>query len=88
MSNKYTTLCRDRGCDARSAARILSLKSTKFSEIKISASRWLILIKLFELSVSDRKASVEMNMSYKTTLKAFDLLRKAIAEELSKYEES
>jgi len=63
------------------------LKSTKFSEIKISASRWLILIKLFELSVSARKASVEMNMSYKTTLKAFDLMRKAIAEELSKCDE-
>jgi transposase len=63
------------------------LKSTKFSEIKISASRWLILIKLFELSVSARKASVEMNMSYKTTLKGFDLLRKAIAEELSKSDE-
>ena len=62
----------------------IPLKSTKFSEIKISASRWLILIKLFELSVSARKASVEMNMSYKTTLKAFDILRKAIAEELSK----
>ena len=45
------------------------LKSTKFSEIRISASSWLILIKLFELSVSARKASVEMNMSYKTTLK-------------------
>jgi len=53
------------------------LKSTKFSEIKISASRWLILIKLFELSISARKASVEMNMSYKTTLKAFDLLPKS-----------
>ncbi len=33
------------------------LKSTKFSEIRISASRCLILIKLFELSVSARKAS-------------------------------
>jgi transposase len=63
------------------------LKYTKFSEIKISASRWLILIKLFELSVSARKASVEMNMSYKTTLKAFDLLRKAIDEELSRCDE-
>ena len=42
------------------------------------------MIKLFELSVSARKASVEMNMSYKTTLKAFNILRKAIAEELSK----
>src|SRR5512136_2696960 len=36
------------------------LRSTKFSEIKVSASKWLILIKLFELSVSARKASVEM----------------------------
>ena len=60
------------------------LKSTKFSKIKISASRWLVLVKLFELSVSARKASVEMDMSYKTTLKAFDILRKVIAEELSK----
>jgi transposase len=63
------------------------LKSTKFSEIKISVSKWLILIKLFELSVSARKASVEMNMSYKTTLKAFDILRKSIVEELSKRDE-
>jgi len=63
------------------------LKSTKFSEIRISASSWLILIKLFELSVSARKASVETNMSYKTTLKAFDLLREAITEELSKGDE-
>ena len=45
------------------------------------------MIKLFELSVSARKASVEMNMSYKTTLKSFDLLRQAIAEELSKSDE-
>jgi len=36
---------------------------------------------------SARKPPVEMNMSYKTTLKAFDLLRKAIAEELSKCDE-
>jgi transposase len=63
------------------------LKPTKFSDIKISGSRWLILIKLFELSISARKASVEMNMSYKTTLKAVHLLRKTIAEELSKYDE-
>jgi transposase len=60
------------------------LKATKFAEIKISSSRWLMLIKLFELSVSARKASVELNLSYKTTLKAFDLLRKSIVEELSK----
>jgi transposase len=63
------------------------LKSTRFFEIKISASKWLMLIKLFELSVSARKASAEMGISYKTTLKAYDILRKAIAEELSKRDE-
>jgi transposase len=63
------------------------LKSTRFFEIKISASKWLMLIKLFELSISARKASIEMGISYKTTLKAYDLLRKAIAEELSKRNE-
>jgi transposase len=63
------------------------LKSTRFFEIKISASKWLMLIKLFELSVSARKASDEMGISYKTTLKAYDILRKAIAEELSKRDE-
>jgi transposase len=47
----------------------------------------LIELRIFELSVSARKASVEMDMSYKTTLKAFDLLRRAIAEELSKFDE-
>jgi hypothetical protein len=36
----------------------------------------VILINLFELSVSARKASIEMNMGYKTTLNVFDFLRK------------
>jgi transposase len=100
LCNKFKDLscpsCEQQGCYFMSRQRLRCkicgkdfnpLKSTKFAEIKISASRWLILIKLFELSISARKASVEMNLSYKTTLKAFDLLRKAIAEELSKCDE-
>lgn len=58
------------------------LVDTSFSLIKISASKWLYLIKLFELSVSARKASVEVNLSYNTALKAFDIIRMAIIREL------
>jgi transposase len=42
---------------------------------------------LFELSISAKNASTELNLSYKTTLKGFNLLRQVIAEELAKYDE-
>ncbi len=63
------------------------LKQTKFSLMKISPSKWLYLIKLFELSVSAKNASRELHLSYKTTLNGFNLLRQVIAEELAKYDE-
>jgi transposase len=47
----------------------------------------VIPAKLFELSVSVRKASLELHLSYKTTLKGFDIIRTAIAESLSKTDE-
>jgi transposase len=47
----------------------------------------LLLIKLFELEVSARKASVQLGLSYPTTLKGFDILRKVIVRELSRSEE-
>jgi transposase len=55
--------------------------------MNISPSKWLYLIKLFELSVSAKNASKELNLSYKTTLNGFNLLRQVIAEELAKYDE-
>lgn len=64
--------CNECGCDFR------PLNGTNFSTIKISASKWLSLIKLFELSVSARKASAEAKLSYNTTLKAFDIIRLSI----------
>lgn len=63
------------------------LKNTKFSLMNISPSKWLYLIKLFELSISAKTASKELKLSYKTTLKGFNLLRQVIAEELAKYDE-
>ena len=57
---------------------------SNFSVLKMSYSRWLALIKLFELSVSARTASEQMRLSYKTALKAFDTIRFSILEELAK----
>jgi len=62
------------------------LKGTKFSCMRLSCSKWLGLLKLFELSVSARKASGEVGVSYKTALKAFNLIRQSILEELAKEE--
>jgi len=58
--------------------------NSKFPLVKISYSKWLAIIKLFELSVSAKTASKQMQLDYKTTLKAFDTLRFSILEELAK----
>jgi hypothetical protein len=58
--------------------------NSKFPLVKISYSKWLSLIKLFELSLSAKTASKQMQLDYKTTLKAFDTLRFSILEELAK----
>lgn len=60
------------------------LSCTMFSRMRLSCAKWLGLLKLFELSVSARKASEEMKISYKTTLKAFDIVRHSIVEELTR----
>ena len=46
--------------------------------LNISCRNWLWFIKLFELEVSARKASLQMGISYPTVLKAFQLIRIAI----------
>lgn len=54
------------------------LKSTWLGKIRISYTRWLILIKLFELEISARRASAQAGLSYPTVLKAFNLIRYVI----------
>jgi len=58
--------------------------NSKFHLIRIPYSKWLAIIKLFELSVSAKTASEQIQLSYKTTLKAFDTIRYSILEELAK----
>ena len=60
---------------------------TSFIGLRISCISWLLLIKLFELEVSARKASVQLGLSYPTTLKGFDILRGVILRELSRSDE-
>ena len=55
-----------------------------FSTVKMSYSRWLGLIMLFELYVSARTASKKIGLSYKTTLNAFEIIRIMILEELAR----
>jgi len=63
------------------------LKGTRFTELRISPSQWVSLIKLFELSVSARKTSKETALSYKTTLKAYDLLQQVLVEHLADHDD-
>ena len=58
--------------------------STKFGTVRITYSKWLAIIKLFELSVSANEAAQQMDLDYKTVLKAFDTIRLAIVTELAK----
>ena len=60
------------------------LQGTRFALLRISPSQWLSLVKLFELSTYARKASQEVHLSYKTTLRAYDILRRVLVEELAK----
>ena len=63
------------------------LKGTWFTRLRISPSQWLSLTKLFELSVSARKAAKDVALSYKTALTAYDILRRVLVEELGRTDE-
>ncbi|HSA38793.1 MAG TPA: transposase [Methanoregula sp.] len=52
---------------------------TPISGLKISAVSLLLLVKLFELEISARKASTQRDISYPTTLKTFEIFRRSIA---------
>jgi transposase len=60
------------------------LKNTKLSLLSLSLSEWLSLLKFFEVSKSTTKASRKLYISYKTTLRRFDIICSIIVESLSK----
>ncbi len=61
---------------------------TAFAELRISCVSWLLLIKLFELELSARKASTQLGLSYPMTLKGFDILRRCVLRDLSRSDEA
>ena len=54
---------------------------TMFGRVRITYSKWLAIIKLFQLSVSANEAAYQMGLNYKTVMKAYDTLRLAIIRE-------
>lgn len=59
------------------------LVHTRLSTLNISCAQWLSIVKKFELGLSARQAFQEIDLSYKTTLKAFTIIRGTILEMLS-----
>lgn len=60
------------------------LGGTWFGNLRIGYGKWLMLLKLFELEVSARKAGTQMALSYPAVHKAFDIIRHAVVFELAK----
>jgi len=61
--------------------------NNSFSGTRISSVPWSLLIKLYELETSARKASIQLGLSYPTALKGFDILWSAFLRELSRSDE-
>ena len=57
--------------------------NTNFSLLRIPYSKWLMLIKLFEISGVAKIAAEQAEINYKTALKAFDIFRRLILNNLN-----
>ena len=77
-SRKLYRIRRDRYRCSRCRYEFGEFTGRWISKLNLSCRDWLWLIKLFELEVSARKASIQMGISYPTVLKAFNIMRMAI----------
>lgn len=57
-----------------------------YGQLKITASQWLWLVKLFELEISNLRIAQELRISYPTALRATSLIRQAILSQGKDYE--
>jgi len=74
-STGFYVMSRNRVRCSRCRRDFRPLKLTMFSKVRIPCSRWRVLIKLFELSTSARKAASEAAVDCDTALKAFHIIR-------------
>lgn len=75
---KVYRIRRDRFRCARCGYEFAIFTGRWIGSLNIPARDWLWLIKLFELEVSARKASLQTGISYPTVLKAFNVIRESI----------
>jgi len=83
-SKKYYVMTRGNLRCNKCKTNYKPFSNTQFNRINIDYSKWLVLIKLFDLGISARKATSEADVSYPTALHAFDAIRLSILKELAK----
>ena len=59
-------------------ARAETFTNRRYGQLKITASQWLWLIKLFELEISSHRIAQGLRINYPTALRATSLIRQAI----------
>jgi transposase len=72
---------------ARCLKEYTPFTGTIFAGTKLPFTKWIGLIKLFELGLSARHASIELSINYRTALKVFHLIRHALVYSAQKIDE-
>jgi transposase len=70
----------------RCGSRFSAFTNRWYGQLKISPSKWLGILKLFELEVSSRRIAREIDVSYPTALKATTMIRQAVLSKSKDYE--
>jgi len=83
-SDKYYLMSRGNLRCSKCKTNYKPFSDTQFDKINIDYSKWLVLIKLFDLGISARRAAKEVEVSYPTALHSFDTMRFSILKEQSK----
>ncbi|MEM3008132.1 MAG: hypothetical protein QXY15_08765 [Candidatus Nitrosotenuis sp.] len=82
-SKKYYIMNKGYARCQRCLADYNPFSNTQFGVLRISYTKWLTIIKLFDLGISARRAAREAGLSYPTALKAFDTIRYSILHHLA-----
>lgn len=83
-SKKHYTMAKGRVRCSKCKTDYNPFKDTWIASVSIPYSKWVWLVKLFDLGISARRAARETSTSYPTSLKAFDTIRYSILYQLAK----
>jgi len=82
-SKKYYIMARGKLRCKKCKTDYKPFRNTWLDTINIDITKWRVLIKLFDLGISTRRAAGEDDISYPTALNAFDSIRYAILYRLA-----